>query len=105
MRLIDAVWAYRSVFKSHIGMYPYRIIYEKACHFPIELEHKSYWAVKMVNFNLDKTSSLRKIQMNELEEIKRDAYQSTGIYKEKMKFIHDQSILRKFFQPSQEFIL
>ena len=56
----------------------------------------------MMNFDLDKASTLRKIQLNELEELRRDAYQNSRIYKEKIKFLHDQSILRKFFQPNQK---
>ena len=59
----------------------------------------------MMNFNLDKASTLRKIYLNELEELRRDAYQNSRIYKEKMKFLHDKSILRKSFQINQKVLL
>ena len=86
-------------------MSPYRLVYDKACHLPMELEHKSHLAIKMFNFNLDKASSLRKLQLNELEEIWRDAYENSRISKELMKVFRDKKILRKSFEPSQKVLL
>nr|GEU87426.1 reverse transcriptase domain-containing protein [Tanacetum cinerariifolium] len=51
-KLHDALWAFRTTFKTPIGCTPYKLVYEKACYLPIELEHKAYWAFKHANFNL-----------------------------------------------------
>jgi hypothetical protein len=64
-------------------------VYRKACHLPAELEHRTYWAIKQLNFNLSKAGSQRKLQLNELEEPRSDAYDCARMYKEQMKKAHD----------------
>ncbi|GKC28592.1 reverse transcriptase domain-containing protein [Tanacetum coccineum] len=69
-KLEDALWAFRAAYKTPIGCTPYKLVYGKTCHLPIELEHKAYWALKHCNFDLKTAGDHRKVQMNELNELR-----------------------------------
>ena len=84
-------------------MLSYGFVYGKACHLPVEIEHRAYWAVKQLNYHFPKLH--RKLQMNELEELKWDAYENSKIYKEKVKTFHDKNIIHKTFEPNQKVFL
>ncbi|GJY73388.1 reverse transcriptase domain-containing protein, partial [Tanacetum coccineum] len=99
------VEAFRTTLKTPIGYTPYKLVYEKACHLPIELEHKAYWALKHCNFDLKTAGDHRKVQMNELNKPGNLAYENSLIYKEKTKKIHDSKIKNRIFNVGDRVLL
>nr|GEZ10858.1 hypothetical protein [Tanacetum cinerariifolium] len=104
-KLDDALWAFRTSHKTPIGCTPYKLMYGKACHLLIELEHKAYWSLNQANFDLTVAGDHRKIQLNELNEIRDHAYENSLIYKEKTKRIHDSKIKNRVFNVGDRVLL
>nr|GEX14425.1 reverse transcriptase domain-containing protein [Tanacetum cinerariifolium] len=104
-KLEDALWAFRTAFKTHVSYTPYRLVYGKACHLPLELKQKAFWALKHAKFDLKTTGNHRKLQLNELSELRDQAYENSLIYKERMKKLHDAKIKNWIFNVGDQVLL
>ena len=105
LRLHISLWAYHKAYKTPLGMSPYIIVYGKACHLPLQLEYKAYWALKQLNMDMHAATAHRKLKLYELDELRLFSYENTRIYKEKKKQWHDHIIQPKELTPGNQVLL
>ncbi|GKA49598.1 reverse transcriptase domain-containing protein [Tanacetum coccineum] len=98
-KLDDALWAFRTAYKSPIGSTPFRIVYGKACHLLIEIEHKAYWSLKKINLDLDTAGNHRFLQLNQLEELRNKSCEHSQAYKERT---NDGMMLKSWIKSSMK---
>nr|GEX96333.1 hypothetical protein [Tanacetum cinerariifolium] len=104
-KLDDALRAFRTAYKTSISCTLYYLVYGKACHLPHEIEHKAYWALKHTNFDLTTAGDHMKLQLNELSELRDQAYENSLIYKERTKKLHDEKIKNRIFNVGDQVLL
>nr|GEY50732.1 reverse transcriptase domain-containing protein [Tanacetum cinerariifolium] len=101
-KLDDALWSFRTAYKTPIGCTPYKLVYVKACYLLIELKHKAYWTLKHANFDLQTVGDHKKVKLNELRD---QVNENSLIYMEKTKRLHDFKIKDRVFNISDRVLL
>ena len=104
-KLDDALWAYITTYKNPMGMSTYKMVYGKACHLPLELEHKAYWAIKELNYGFKLAGKKRLFDKTSLNEWRSQAYENAKLFKVKFKRCHDKRIQKWEFKVGEYVLL
>ncbi|GJR72155.1 reverse transcriptase domain-containing protein [Tanacetum coccineum] len=105
-KLDDALWAFRTAYKTSTETTPYKLIYGKNFHLPFEIEHRAYWALKNCNPYLIAAGEKQMFQLNEIDELRHQAYENSRLYKARTKVWHDRKLkMRKDFKHGNKVLL
>jgi hypothetical protein len=85
MRLNDSLSDYRTAFKNPMGTTPYKMVYGKACHLPLELEHRAFWAIKKLNYDFKAAGEKRLLDIQALDELRMKLMNVLDILRRKSK--------------------
>ena len=96
---------FRSAYENPMGMSPYKMVYGKACHLPLELEQKAYWAVRVLTRDFKLAGEKRLLDLSSLDERRSEAYENAKLFKEKVKRWHDKRILKREFNIGDKVLL
>ena len=86
-------------------MSPFKLVYGKPCHLPVEIEHKAFWAIREINTDSLTAGEERILELHELEEMLQLSYENTRILKERTKKVHDEYIMRGEFKEGDQVLL
>ncbi|GJW32670.1 reverse transcriptase domain-containing protein [Tanacetum coccineum] len=105
-KLDDALWAFKTAYKTPIETTPYKLLYGKNCHSPFVVEHRAYWALKNCNPDLIAADEKRMSQLHELDELRHQMYENSCLYKARTKVWHDRKLkMRKEFKHGNKVLL
>ena len=105
LKLLDSLWAYRTTYKTILDMSPYRLVFGKSCNLQVEIEYKAWWAIRNLNTDMNRAGLKRRLEIDELEELRNNAYFNSKITKDRQKKWHEQLITRKTFNQGDQVLL